>query len=112
MLLLTLDSVIVCKHKLGRVETIASQQFVRIDARPVLVAADPEQRPISGCPNYGPTIKPCTTTLKVRQGYSEWLRIGGRAVCLDTVTGYTDGTPPGVVEYEVDAAGQAWVRQR
>jgi hypothetical protein len=106
---LTLDAVIVCKHQLGRVQTIASQTWLRIDGRPVLVETDPENRSISGCPNYGPAIKPCLITLKVQQGYSEWIRIGGQALCLDAVSGFTDGTPPGVVRYVVNEAGQAWV---
>jgi hypothetical protein len=59
----------------------------------------------------GPAIKPCTTTLPVRVGYSDLLRIEGRRVCLDTVTGLTDGSPPGTVNYSVRAAGQALVRQ-
>ena len=66
----------------------------------VLVERDPEGRPISGCPMYGPAIRPCKLTLKVDDGYSDLLRIGGPAVCLDTVDGLTDGTPPGVVELQ------------
>lgn len=112
MLWLTEDALIVCKHQLGKVTNTPTQDWVRIAGRRVLVATDPEGRPISGCPNYGPSIKPCTTTLKVQAGYSGWIRIGGRALCLDTVTGYTDGTPPGVVKYVVNAAGQPWVEER
>lgn len=111
MLWLTEDAVVVCKHQLGRVGQAPSQDFLRIDGRRVLVATDPEGRPISGCPNYGPSIKPCTTTLKVQRGYSTWIRVGGRGLCLDTLDGYTDGTPPGVVRYEVKAPGQQWVRE-
>lgn len=109
---LTEDTLVVCKHQLGKVANAPSQNFVRIDARRVLVDSDPERRPITGCPNYGPAIKPCTTTLKVQQGYSQWIRIGGHSICLDTVTGLTDGTPPGLVKYVVNAAGQQWVAQR
>ena len=112
MFWLTIDAVIVCKHQLGRVATLATQHFVRIDGREVLIDPDPEQRPISGCPMYGPAIKPCTTTLVVQEGYSDWIRISGRAVCLDTITGYTDGTPPGVVRYIVNAPGQPWIDER
>jgi hypothetical protein len=32
-------------------------------------------------------------------------------VCLDTVTGLTDGTPPGIVTYKVRHAGQALVSE-
>lgn len=108
---LTEDAKLVCKHELGDVGIVPTQEFVTIGKRRVLVEPDPEGRPISGCPNYGPTIKPCTSTLRVEAGYSDWIRIGGRRVCLDTVTGYTDGTPPGVVKYIVRQPGQQLVRQ-
>lgn len=111
MRLLTLAAVLHCDHQSGLVGLAAQQHFVRISGIPVLVATDPEQRPIAGCPNVGPTIKPCTSTLPVQQGYSGLLRIGGRAVCLDTVVGLTDGTPPGTVNYRVRHAGQDFVSE-
>ncbi|XXF77101.1 hypothetical protein P2318_29210 [Myxococcaceae bacterium GXIMD 01537] len=109
MRLLTLDALVVCAHELGKVGLIASQKWVTISGRPVLVRADPENRPIAGCPNIGPTIKPCTHTLAVQKGYSEFIRIDGKPVCLDSLTGFTDGTPPGVVKYKVNAPGQTLV---
>jgi hypothetical protein len=112
MLWLTQDAKLVCKHEMGVVQNLCSQTLVTIATRPVMVQPDPEGRSIAGCPNYGPTIAPCTTTLRVQAGYSEWVRIEGQAVCLDTVTGYTNGTPPGVVKYIVRDAGQAWVSER
>lgn len=109
---LTEDAAVVCKHQLGKVTNAPSQDLVHIDGRRVLVDADPERRPIVGCPNYGPAIKPCTTTLKVQAGYSEWIRIDGHSVCLDAITGFTDGTPPGLVKYVVAAPGQEWLAQQ
>ena len=106
MLILTEDAVLVCKHELGKVGIVATQHFVTVNGRSVLVETNPEGRPISHCPNYGATIKPCLKTLKVKVGYSDLLRIDGKRVCLDTVTGLTDGTPPGTVEYKVRSAGQ------
>jgi hypothetical protein len=108
---LTLEALVVCAHELGKVGLVASQSWVTVEGRPVLVRADPEGRPIAGCPNIGPTIKPCTNTLAVKAGYSSLLRIDGREVCLDTVRGLTDGTPPGVVEYKVNAPGQLLVSE-
>ena len=108
---LTEDAVLVCAHELGIVGIRATQDLVTIEGRRVLVAVDPESRPIVGCPNVGPTIKPCTTTLPVKQGYSDLIRIDGRKLCLDPVTGLTDGTPPGTVEYHVRSAGQALVAE-
>jgi hypothetical protein len=106
----TVDALMVCAH-LGKVGLSASQSWLTVEGRPVLVRADPEGRPITACPNVGPTIKPCTNTLRVQSGYSSWVRVGGRPVVLDTVTGLTDGTPPGVVEYRVSAPGQALVSE-
>lgn len=111
MKILTEDAVLVCDHQQGVVANRPGQGWVTVAGRRVLVAPDPEGRPITGCPNTGPTIKPCTTTLRVREGYSELVRIDGRAVCLDTVTGLTDGTPPGVVDYTVRSPGQELVSQ-
>ena len=111
MQLLTEDAKLVCAHELGKVDIEPTQSLVRIDARLVLVEADPEGRDINGCPMYGAVIKPCRTTLPVKVGYSELLRIEGRRVCLDTVRGLTDGTPPGTVMYKVDDPGQKWVSE-
>jgi hypothetical protein len=117
MRLLTEDAVLVCKHEMGRIKLDPSQNVVTIAGRRVLVEKDPEGRPIKGCPNIGATIKPCTRTLAVKVGYSGLLRVGGRRVCLDTVGGLTDGTPPGVVQYHVQKgkdgpkAGQDFVME-
>lgn len=110
MKLLTEDADLRCAHDLGKVAIIATQNRVRINGRRVLVQNNPEGRSISGCPNYGPTIKPCTTTLAVQTGYSSFIRIEGKPVCLDSVTGLTDGTPPGTVKYDVRSSGQDLVR--
>lgn len=111
MYFLTEDAVLVCTHQLGVVINKASQDLVSVARQKVLVDADPQGRFIRGCPNIGPTIKPCTRTLRVQEGYSDLLRIDGRRVCLDTVTGFTDGTPPGVVKYRVRSPGQDLVRE-
>jgi hypothetical protein len=111
MQLLTEDALVVCTHELGIVKIITSQSLVTIRGRKVLVEIDPQGRAIAGCPNVGPGIKACLTTLVVKQGYSDLLRIDGRRVCLDTVTGLTDGTPPGTVKYKVNNPGQKLVRE-
>lgn len=112
MLVLNELAKLVCMHQLGAVQMVATQNLVTVEKKRVFVATDPESRPISGCPMYGALIKPCLHTLKVMQGYSSLIRIEGRAMCLDTVTGLTDGTPPGTVQYKVNFAGQSFVSEK
>ena len=111
MKFLTEDAVLVCAHELGRVGLRPGQDLVTIGGRKVLVQNDPEGRTISGCPNIGITIKPCQTTLRVQVGYSDFIRVDRRPVCLDTVVGLTDGTPPGIVIYKVRTPGQEYVSE-
>ncbi len=113
MRVLTDRAILVCAHETGLVGIVASQNLVTIGHRPVLVKADPVGRPIVGCLNANPPagIKPCTSTLPVQKGYSEFVRIQGRTVCLDTVEGLTDGTPPGSHKYKVRSPGQEFVSE-
>lgn len=106
---LRLDSVVKCDHD-GRVRNEASQKWVTIEGVPVLVETDPEGRNIVACPNYGPVVKPCAKTLKVRVGYSDLVRIDGERVVLSSLDGLTDGTPPGLVHYTLRDARQLFVR--
>ena len=96
MKVLTERALLVCEHELGRVHQAVRQSLVRIDGERMLVDDDPERRPITGCPNTSPLvgILPCRTTQAVRAGYSELVRVDGWRLCLDTVTGRTDGVPP------------------
>jgi hypothetical protein len=97
-----------CGHD-GRVQNVATQHWVRINKSDVLVDNDPEAKAIAACPNIGPTMKPCTTTLAVISGYSSWVRIGGQAVVMSNLDGLTDGTVPGTVHYTVREPGQTFV---
>jgi hypothetical protein len=108
---LTQDAVLRCDHVLGIVQLVHSQSWVTIESRAVLVATDPEGRSIAGCPNAAPPMYPCTMTLPVIKGYSDLLRIDGKTICLDTVTGRTNGNPPGVVDYTVASPGQIFVAE-
>jgi hypothetical protein len=108
---LTDNGTVLCLHVFGRVNIVAGQNLVRVQGHRVLVDNDPEGRPIAGCPNYGIGIKPCLNSLRVQTGYSDFLRINGRRICLDTVTGLTDGTPPGTVMYRVAVPGQSIVSE-
>jgi hypothetical protein len=107
-LVITEDAKLQCDH-LGKVDNKPSQSLVTIDGRRILVATDPQGRTIHMCPNLTPATKPCTHTLVVEEGYSTFVKIDGHAVCLATVKGHTDGTPPGTVFYTVADSGQAHV---
>jgi hypothetical protein len=110
MLLLNENALLLCQHVVGRVQIAASQSLVRAAGGRVLVRPDPQGRAIAGCPNAAPGQKACLNTLPVLEGYSTFVRIEGRAVCLDSVTGLTDGVPPGLFRYQVKNAGQRLVR--
>lgn len=113
MLLLTEDAKLVCKHQLGVIQNEPTQTLVTANGRRLLVDSDPEGKEINGCPNVNPAVglRRCMTTLRVREGYSELLRIDGKRVCLDTLMGLTDGTPPGFVQYIVSLPGQDFVSE-
>ncbi len=104
--LLSEDARLVCDHTMGVVGIAATQGLATVGGRRLLVENDPEGRPIAGCPNASVVMKPCTSTLAVKVGYSALVRIAGRRACLDTVSGLTDGTPPGLVSYSVRHPGQ------
>ena len=108
MRILTEDADLVCGHR-GVVRVKPSQTYVTIARRRVLVEGDPERKDIDRCPNRGPQIKACGRTLKVQKGYSTFIRIDGKPLCLDSVVGITDGTPPGSVPYLVRDPGQKFV---
>jgi hypothetical protein len=109
MFWLTEDAVVVCAHELGHAENVPSQSWVTIEKRRVLVANDPEGRSIKGCPNVGPAMRPCLYTLAVTKGYSTLLSIEGHPICLDSLSGLTDGTPPATVKYKARSAGQGCI---
>ena len=111
MKIMTQDAIVVCAHETGVVGIIATQNLVTIAGRAALVETDPEQRPIVGCPMVGVGIFPCNQTLRVQAGYSDLICIDKRRVCLDTVTGLTNGTPPGTVIYKVRKPGQDFVTE-
>ena len=108
MKLVTVQAVMRCGHD-GRVQNVASQHWVTVGGRDVLVDDDPQGRKVTGCPNIGPTVKPCTTTLAVQSGYSTWIRVDGDRVALSSLDGLTDGTVPGTVHYTVREPGQTFV---
>jgi hypothetical protein len=110
--LVTEKAMLNCAHVPGLVSLEPSQQLVRIDGQHILVQSDPEGRPIHGCPNIALGIVPCRNTVDVKSGYSTLIRIDGHAVCLASLKGLTDGTPPRTVLYTVrDPAQQLVVEE-
>lgn len=112
VLWLTDEADVRCTHHVGRSPQQPTQAWVRIAGHPVLVMPNPVGRPIRGCPNIGIGIKPCTATLPIRSGASAFVRIDGQPVVRADLVGYTDGTPPGAVDYRVRDAGQRLVGER
>ena len=109
MLFLNEEAEIKCEHG-GELQLEPVQDLVRIDGRRVLIEPDPENIEINGCTNTNLTnIKPCTKTEEVRQGYSVFLQILGKPVCLDSVEGFTNGSPRRFQKYVVREPGQEWV---
>jgi len=110
MLWLTEDARLRCDHG-GHVAIAGTQNLVRIEKRRALVRPNPEGRAIAACPNANPLagILPCLHTLEVREGYSTLIRIEGQPVCLQSVLGYTDGSPPRIANYKVADPAQVFV---
>jgi hypothetical protein len=106
--LLVERSVVLCGHG-GQVRNQSSQQLVTSQGSLLLVADDPVGRTVVACPNYGTNVKVCTSTVNVQTGYSSLVSIDGHAVCLDTLTGQTDGLDAGAVLYHVSKAVQTLV---
>ena len=110
MLLITEDAALICDHQ-GAVHNMPTQSLVTVNGRRLLVETNPQGCQITGCPNISLTMKPCTNTLPVTQGYSTLMKIDRKRICLDTVMGLTDGTPPGTVNYKVRHPGQSLVTE-
>ena len=104
-LFMTSGGSIMCTHG-GRVQVMPSQQQVTAGGSPVLCEPDLEGKPILGCAQPPtPTTKPCTTLIKTLPGSTSMrIRVGGKAVYLQTLSGITDGVPPGSVS--ASGAGQ------
>ncbi|MFE5720440.1 hypothetical protein [Streptomyces erythrochromogenes] len=100
-----------CGHG-GTVQLSAGQSTFTAGGAAVLVAGDLDGGPVSGCltvPTPGGTVK-CTAVVSVAGGTAATLTVGGRPVLLDTVSGQTNGNPPGVLV--VTAPGQTKLRAR
>jgi hypothetical protein len=106
----TANAVITCPHQ-GQVELIPGQENVVIEGGPILCAPDLVGATIIGCTQPASmSSKPCLHVVSIVPGpgsTSKKVTVGGRPVYLSTLSGMTDGVPPGVVS--VTDAGQTTV---
>jgi len=94
----TIKATILCAHG-GRVTLIPKQMTVQAGHAPVLCEPDLVGAPIVGCAQPpSPSTKPCTMVTTTFPG-STALKVmaGHRPVYLATLTGLTDGVPPGAI---------------
>ena len=99
----TTGSTVQCSHR-ATVTLKASQSKLKAAGNPALVASDMAGATVVACPNIGPGLKPCTTTLSVLTGLATKLSVDGQPVLLEGATGPTDSTPPAT--WSVTTAGQ------
>jgi hypothetical protein len=100
---------IVCAHG-GQVTLIPRQPTVMAGGAPIMRETDLIGAPIVGCAQP-PTVssKPCTLVVSVMPGGSApTVSVSGMPAHLDTLTGMTDGVPPGTIQ--VLSAGQTTVQ--
>ena len=96
--LVTSNATILCAHG-GRVTLIPRQMQVLAGGGPVLCEPDLVGAPIVGCLQPPSTnTKPCTMVVSTLPG-STSLKVmaGGRPAYIATLTGMTDGVPPGAI---------------
>jgi hypothetical protein len=96
--LVTANATILCSHG-GRVTLIPGQAQTAAGGGALLCEPDLMGAPIVGCPVApSPGTKPCTTVISTLPGsFSPKVTAGGRPVYLSTLTGMTDGVPPGMI---------------
>ncbi|MDX2161982.1 MAG: hypothetical protein SF162_11705 [bacterium] len=109
MKVLTKSAFLACAHRnASRVQNAPSQNWVTIDGQPILAQPDPLTWTIDGCPMEPLTGQlPCKAALTYVTGYSSFVTIDGHPICMDTLTGLTNGLPS--VNYLVVTPGQDWV---
>lgn len=94
---LNADASIGCGHG-GTVRIAPGRRTFTAGGAPVLTVGDLEGKPISGCTQVtgGGTVQ-CTAVVSVTGGAATTLTAGGRPALLETVSGVTNGSPPGAL---------------
>lgn len=95
---ITSNAVITCIHG-GQVVLVPKQMQVTILGGSVMCEGDLVGSPIVGCTQPPtPSTKPCTTVVSTLPGSSNpFVTVLGRPVHIATLTGVTDGVPPGAI---------------
>lgn len=94
----TTNASIMCVHG-GKVTLLPRQMTVTIQGGSVMCEPDLVGAPVAGCgqPTTG-TTKQCTMVASTLPGSSSpVVKVAGRPVYLATLTGLTDGVPPGAI---------------
>jgi hypothetical protein len=96
--IVTSNATILCAHG-GTVALIPRQMQVMIQGGAVLCEPDLVGAPIVGCAQPpSPSTKPCTTVVSTLPGSTSLkVMVGGRPAYVATLTGLTDGVPPGAI---------------
>jgi len=111
-LVLTEKSSLACANQ-GSVGLTATQSKLSVAGAKVLVAGDLMNAPISHCTTVTNAVtgtKQCTMIASAVGGVSAKLKVAGKGVLLDTISGMTDGIVPplpGVQTWSVQRAGQS-----
>jgi hypothetical protein len=96
--LVTSNATILCAHG-GKVTLIPKQMQVQAGGGMVLCEPDLVGSPIVGCAQVpSPSTKPCTTVVSTMPGSTSMkVLVGGRPAYISSLTGLTDGVPPGTI---------------
>ncbi len=96
--IVTSNAVIMCAHG-GQVTLIPKQAVVTIAGGAVLCEPDLVGCPIVGCAQPpSPGTKPCTLVVSTLPGSTSLkVAVGGRPAYVATLSGLTDGVPPGAL---------------
>jgi hypothetical protein len=94
--IVTSNAAIMCVHG-GQVTLTPKQTQVMIQGGAVLCDGDLIGAPIVGCAQpASPGSEPCTTVISTLPGSTSLkVLVGGRPAYVATLTGITDGVPPG-----------------
>jgi len=98
MPIVTANATIICAHG-GRVTLIPKQAQALAGNAPILCEPDLVGSPIVGCAQPpSPSTKPCTMVVSTLPGSTSLkVLVGGRPAYVSTLTGLTDGVPPGSI---------------